>query len=232
MRRVNDESKRPKIWRRASFLILYGFLAVLLLTLLVLRLGNPQWHKYVYIFQTYVWPKHHMGKIDPPSNFTGVWTRWHRNGMKQYEGTYRDGKRDGPWILWWWDGTRGHYGISTPDHHIAWRDNGTKHFEWELENGVNHGWQREWNSNGGLMSERQCEHGKWEGVSRYWHPNGQKASECTYKDGRVHGKFATWNKDGQIIEIKHYEHGNLIRTEKRSAQPANPADREGAAADA
>jgi len=45
-------------------------------TLAVLRFGNPQWSKWIYICQAYYWPG---GKISFPQNFSGDWKIWDKN---------------------------------------------------------------------------------------------------------------------------------------------------------
>ena len=68
------------------------------------------------------------------------------------------------------------------------------------------------------------------GVSVFhWSSNGLKKAKGSFKNGI--GVNTIWDEQGNIEKIEYWERDELIRTEKPNAEPANPADREGAAAD-
>jgi hypothetical protein len=61
-------------------------------TVALLRFGNPQWHKYVFMFQAYVSPGEDP---DVPEDFTGTWRTWYKNGGAMNEIQFRDGAQHG-----------------------------------------------------------------------------------------------------------------------------------------
>jgi hypothetical protein len=93
----------------------------------ILRFGNPQWCRVIYVFQAYVSPKYEYG-ISPPPRYTGTWITWYPNGRKRYEDNYIDGKRDGIWISWHGDGNKAeesHYKDDRLDgRRVCWDNKG------------------------------------------------------------------------------------------------------------
>jgi len=101
--------------RLLNLYTIIGFILVMNLVsgLAILRFGNCQWNKFIYIYQCYYFPSHpnfwyssdgtkgilNYG-IDQPKNYSGNWTMWHKNGLKNYEGEYLNGKMIG--IHFWW----------------------------------------------------------------------------------------------------------------------------------
>ena len=61
----------------------------------------------------------------------GKWIRWHENGQKLSEGSFKDGKGDGKWI--------------------GWHNNGQKHYEGTFKNGQYGGEWIYWRSNGNIQ---------------------------------------------------------------------------------
>ncbi len=77
--------------RSGRIYVLWGIGLPLLLAVLaacLLRFGNPQWSKHIYIVQACYWPGHKDGMITPPGSYEGSWMAWHRNGAKRYEGRF------------------------------------------------------------------------------------------------------------------------------------------------
>jgi len=58
----------------------------------------------------------------------GKWIRWHENGQKLSEGSFKDGKGDGKWIGWHNNGQKGYEGTFINGQYggewIYWRPNG------------------------------------------------------------------------------------------------------------
>ena len=60
----------------------------------------------------------------------GKWTKCHKNGQKESEGTYKDGKKDGKWTEWYEDGQKklsGSYKNGTINRYcVLWDEDGRK----------------------------------------------------------------------------------------------------------
>ncbi len=90
---------------------------------------------------------------------------WYKNGQKEEEGTYKDGKEDGKWT--WW------------------HDNGQKKIEYNYKDGEPDGLRTSWYENGQKEVEGMEKDGKSISSTRWeYYSNGQKKSETTYKDGK------------------------------------------------
>jgi hypothetical protein len=79
--------------------------------ILALLFLNPQCCRYIYIFQAMVTNRsgpHPWGDNGPkpPSNYTGVWYRWHWNGQLSFEEHYKNGQLDGPFRGWDYSGRK------------------------------------------------------------------------------------------------------------------------------
>ncbi len=54
--------------------------------------GNPQWHKQIYLYQTYTM-KHNGGQpLNVPKTYTGEWRTWNKNGSLQSSYLLQNGK--------------------------------------------------------------------------------------------------------------------------------------------
>ncbi len=95
---------------RSNCLVRAGraILAAAMLCLALLRFANPQWHRYVYMFQAYAWPGDEDGWIGPPDGHNGEWRTWHPNGQLWDEIHYRDGRVHGKSTRWRRRGTKEH----------------------------------------------------------------------------------------------------------------------------
>ena len=72
----------------------------------------------------------------------GKWIRWHENGQKKSEGTFKDGKSDGKFM--------------------GWHNNGQKHYEGTFKNGQYGGEWIYWRSNGNIQGRiSKNVYGKW-----------------------------------------------------------------------
>ena len=96
----------------------------------------------------------------------GLWTDYHENGQKKSEGNHKDGKLDGLWTNWY--------------------ENGQKSSEITYKNGKQY-------------IIRTYKDGKREGLWTWWYANGQKFYEDIYKDGELI-ESKKWDRDGNLIE--------------------------------
>ena len=94
---MSAEQQFRRIWRRSALLIP---VVVVLLILSLFRLGNPQWCRWLYVFQTYVWPKYPDRLILAPDDYTGTWYYWYPNGHRECELHYENGKLHGTFTRW------------------------------------------------------------------------------------------------------------------------------------
>ena len=97
---------------KKSFIKLYmaalAFIAMIFIAFLCISYGNPQAHKYVYMWQAYIWP----AKTDKnfkilsfapekpkvffsSSNYTGTWRTWYRDGQLETEKELVNGEYHG-----------------------------------------------------------------------------------------------------------------------------------------
>jgi antitoxin component YwqK of YwqJK toxin-antitoxin module len=92
----------------------------------------------------------------------GLATMWHENGQKKYEGNYKDSKRDGLTTVWY--------------------ENGQKMSEGSYKNGKRDGLLTNWRENGEKIREENYKDGKLNGLDTKF-SNGRKTKETNYKDG-------------------------------------------------
>ena len=107
----------------------------------------------------------------------GLWTEWYENGQKEIERTYKDGKEDG--LRTWW------------------YENGQKESEWNYKDGKVDGLVTNWYENGQKKYEEIYKDGKEDGLRTQWYDNGQKSIEETLKDGKPIS-YKKWNEDGSV----------------------------------
>ena len=103
------------------------------------------------------------------------------NGQKQSEATYKDGKQDGLYVMWY--------------------ENGQKLDEGNFRDGKRDGLLVFWYENGQKMRELNYKDGKLDGLSLTWHESGQKSSEGNWKNGEfVEGSQKWWNNKGEPVD--------------------------------
>ena len=117
------------------------------------------------------------GKLD------GLWNVWYRNGQKRSKGTFKDGKKDG---------------LET-----QWYKNGQKKLEVTFKDEKEDGLVTEWNENGQKWLETNYKGGEKIGMTHYeYYKNGQKKEETTIKFGKEIPSTSSkkWNEDGSVKE--------------------------------
>ena len=103
--------------------------------------------------------------------------------MKEREGTFKDGKKDGKWIQWYDNGQKMYEGYY----------NGLDKWGDPQLDGLYTGWY----DNGQKRSYGTYNVGKKDGEWTYWYKNGQKMEEEIYKDGELI-TVRKWNKDESV----------------------------------
>tara|TARA_B100001057_G_scaffold90975_1_gene87275 strand:- start:756 stop:1226 length:471 start_codon:yes stop_codon:yes gene_type:complete len=116
---------------------------------------------------------------DSETLYTGKAFALHKNGQKERERIFKDGKRDG---------------LSQ-----AWHLNGQKELEANFKSGKKDGLGVIWYENGQKKLEGNWKDDKQDGLLTTWHENGQKRFEVNYKNGKkISGKY--WNSKGEPVD--------------------------------
>lgn len=132
---------------------LLGIVILIGIPLCVLSFGNPQWGKWVYCWQCYVYPKGEHHFIHPPKNFSGVWNSWYENGLLKSFTTFDDGAIDG---------------LSRD-----YSKDGILTDEWCFANNVQHGTCKRFNKlTGNLVQQIEWHHGAMQGPFVHYYPSG------------------------------------------------------------
>ena len=98
----------------------------------------------------------------------------------QIQGSFKDGKEDGPWV--------------------GYHDNGRVREKGTYKDGKPDGPYVSYNDNGQLLLKGTFKDGKAEGPWVYYHDNGQLWSKGTYKDGKIGGPWVNYKSDGTVWE--------------------------------
>jgi len=181
----------------------YGICALIVIAagiLLILEFGNSQWHKWIYMYQSY-------GDSHGPENrmrrdYTGVWRMWSPNGERS-EVTLENGERRG--------------------RQTNWFSNGQRSYEAEWRGSSLHGPELTWYDNGQLFRFRYYQNGKLDGPELTWALDGQLIGNGVWKDNTPwHGSFVT--ELGRVV--KSYENGKEVaRHRLGGGEPPEPPER-------
>ena len=106
--------------------------------------------------------------IGTDTPFTGISHRFHPNGMKSCQTSWKDGKR---------------HGLSR-----GWHSNGLKSQEGLRLNDKRVGLWIYWYDNGQELYEKHYRNGKLDGSWVTWYQNGQMKQESSWKNGKQHAK--------------------------------------------
>ena len=149
-------------------------------------------------------------KYHPDTNelYSGKVFKNRMGGEKDFEGSYKDGQKDGLWTVWYENGQKkseGTYKNGEADGLVTWwYENGQKKSENNfkadaLGNGIAHGLSTGWYENGQKRYEKNYKDGRSIGSANSWHKNGKKMEEAKYKDGKeISSK--KWNEDGSVYD--------------------------------
>ena len=94
----------------------------------------------------------------------------------QEQGSFKDGKKDGPWVAYW--------------------SNGQLRSEGDFKDGERDGPWVYYHENGQLREKGDFKDGIQEGPWVYYHENGQLWEKGDFKDGFQEGPWVVYNKDG------------------------------------
>ena len=114
--------------------------------------------------------------------FTGELEGWTNliSAMRMVKGSYKDGKREGPWV--WY------YEIGTP-----WRKGNYKR-------GAEEGEWISYFENGELRSREHYKNGKKDGTWVQYYKNGQLSQQGAYKNGSKEGVWVEYWSHGNLIK--------------------------------
>ena len=116
---------------------------------------------------------------DSETPYTGKsFTLW-KNGQKETESNYKDGKEDGLYL--------------------GWYENGKKQFESNYKDGKEDGLVVYWDENGKKEYEGNWKDGKEDGLMVWLNENGQKLVEENFKDGELISR-KYWNSKGEPVD--------------------------------
>jgi len=101
--------------------------------------------------------------VDGKAVKDGIFIVYAQGGGKMIEGTYRDGKQDGEWTMWFDNGRR-----ASVDHYRG---------------GVQDGEHISWYASGVKALEGNYRDGRRVGVWTHWDPTGLNSRQRTYGDG-------------------------------------------------
>ena len=128
--------------------------------------------------------------LDSDTPYTGkAFTLW-KNGQKETESNYKDGKQDGL--------------------QFEWHENGQKSWKGNFKGGKPNGLWVNWHENGQKQLEENYKDGKAYGVKMEWHPNGQKKMEGNFKDNKAYGLWVSWHENGQKKKEVNYKDGEEV----------------------
>jgi len=131
---------------------------------------------------------------DTKELYSGKVLKNHMGGKTEFEGSYKDGKRDGLWKKW------SENELSNLKYFTYYR-NGKKEQE-QLYKDEKLSFTTGWYENGKKKSQGIPKDGKvdGDGLWTFWYENGQKKYEGTYKDGKLVEVIGEWNEDGSVKE--------------------------------
>lgn len=181
------EGKKTKV----PVVVATALVALALGGYLLLRCGNPQWHWRLYAYQAGGLEKK---ELEPGASYSGAWNNWDVDGRLLSTFQYRDGKRDGAYVVY------------NPEGGVL--------SEGKYRNGGLDGLQRI-NRGEGFRTEINYKDGKQDGVEKTFHPNGEVAIEAQWVDGLQDGPMTFYTDAGMIQATVPYYQGKregIMRT--------------------
>ncbi len=103
-------------------------------------------------------------EVNTDNPFTGKLLRKYKDGQKQFESNFNDGKE---------------HGLRT-----EWRKNGQKKSEINYKDGKRYGLSTWWHKNGQKWSKTNYNYDGQHGLRTEWHKNGQQKSNKCYQNGK------------------------------------------------
>ena len=146
--------------------------------------------------------------------FTGIVVKKYDNRQKAYESTLKDGKEHGRVTSWYRDGQK-QGEVTYKDGKLVsqavWKPNGEKCPVTNIVNG--NGITCRYYENGQKAYEITYKDNNFDGLWTDWYENGQKKKEATYKDGKMDGLCTRWLDNGQKQGEASYKKGKRHGTE-------------------
>lgn len=131
------------------------------------------------------------------SRETGLWREWYENGQLMSEGTYEDGRLEGPYSEWYENGQKKFettYRLHANflfDREPGFLGVSTREFE-----DIMHGMTREWYANGQLMSEGAYDKGRKDGLWKEYYSSGQLQLEAIFDRTKISGSVTEYFENG------------------------------------
>lgn len=215
--------------RRKMWPVVVG--TALVLVSFIFGTGNPQWSRYIFIWQVHYSPwKQDAANL--PTNRAGTrrvlpkYTEWDARGHKTAEWTHPNGEllrtvfypngqkrmerlyAEGQFVTSWYPGGQMEYHHDRQTRrHRAWDPNGTPREGEVRENPP---------GSGSVETVRQYKDGYFDGAHRYWRrPGGPLMRERHYRDGQQHGVTKEWNAQGVLTSEEHYVDGHRHGSRRR-----------------
>ena len=169
--------------------ILVIFLAMVAL-FCFLSYGNPQFSKYVYLWQTYILQENvtYQGEnpvLDRSHDFTGTWREWYASGALSTEAEYKDGVPNGIFK--------------------SWNEDGSLSMQWNMVNGQLHGQSFTFYKNGQKEKCIEYNMGKEDGMALYWSKDGQLQYVQKYKNDLPIGIANYFTNRGKLKKIEYWD---------------------------
>ena len=175
----------------------------ILTSILILSLGNPQWNKYIFIFQSNIfslYQKDLSGLLEPSKNYTGPWNQWYNSGELACQQNYVSGLLHGESKYYY--ASNGIYGVLGKSGELM--------LSMTYNKGKITGESVLYSDDGNIDTRTPYLDGKIEGVTTSYYPSGQIKMEMPYQDNKQHGKAIFYYPSGQIKHQLTYLHGNVL----------------------
>ncbi|MCZ4407190.1 toxin-antitoxin system YwqK family antitoxin [Cryomorphaceae bacterium 1068] len=125
--------------------------------------------------------------------FTGTVCSYHSNGEIHTLTSYREGKKNGLWEVFFANGQREKSGFT--------------------RQGKDDGLYREWYTNGELKYEYHYDLGKKVDVWKSWYEDGTRYTERHFENDELNGKVLVWDESGKLAKEYDYVNGRLMNSQ-------------------
>jgi len=179
--------------------------------------GNPQWSRYIFIWQVYYSPWR-TDAANLPTNRGGTrevlpkYTEWDARGRKTAEWTHPDGHLLR--TVYYPSGQKRMERLYANGQFVtAWYPDGQMEYHYDRQTRQRRAWDRNGTPRDGEVHEtitgtkviRQYRDGYLHGVHRYWHSHDDLLRrEEPYVEGRLHGVRKEWNNKGVLTSEEYY----------------------------
>jgi antitoxin component YwqK of YwqJK toxin-antitoxin module len=151
-------------------------------------------------------------------------TTWFPNGKKNAEGKYVKEKKEGLWRFY----SEFDESLVSEEMYTAGKKNGvSKTFyagktlleEIVWKDGLREGPWIQYFDDGKVKLKCAYKKDLKEGPVTVFYPTGQKFNTGQYAGGYPDGKWLTWDLDGKLLSTDVYDHGVLVKTDKKPLPP-------------